>query len=60
MCIPVSVQCGGGGGRGGGGSVKECTPVLVFACDSVKCASVFLCVYLRARVDLCRSQTRVA
>lgn len=57
MCIPVSVQCGG---RGGGGSVKECTPVLVFACDSVKCASVFLCVYLRARVDLCRSQTRVA
>lgn len=45
---------------GGGGSVKECTPVLVFACDSVKCASVFLCVYLRARVDLCRSQTRVA
>lgn len=58
MCIPVSVQCGGRGG--GGGSVKECTPVLVFACDSVKCASVFLCVYLRARVDLCRSQTRVA
>lgn len=60
MCIPVSVQCGGGGRGGGGGSVKECTPVLVFACDSVKCASVFLCVYLRARVDLCRSQTRVA